>query len=206
MAGGGTANTRYATVAVALHWVLAVLALSMVPVGWWMGDAIQDNDTRAQALTVFPLHKATGMTILALTALRLVWRLTHAPPPLPARMAGWERTLAGATHGLFYGLLFALPLSGWIYASAGWSEAFKMFIDVPTSWFGLFNIPHVPGIAALDEDLRRDVGETAMNVHSKLAWAMLILAGLHVAAALKHHFVDRDDVLARMVPLLKPKA
>ncbi|MDX2233738.1 MAG: cytochrome b [Hyphomonadaceae bacterium] len=200
------ATTRYSAVAIALHWILAILALSMVPVGWWMGDAILDRDTRAQALEVFPLHKATGMTILALTVLRLVWRATHTPPPLPQRMRGWERTAARATHWLFYGLLLALPLSGWLYSSVGWSDAFKTFINVPTSWFGLFDIPPVPGVATLDDDVRRDLGEAAMEVHGKLAWAMLLLAGLHVAAALKHHFIDRDDVLTRMVPLLKPRA
>lgn len=200
------ATSRYSGVAIALHWVLAVLALSMVPVGWWMGDAIQVSATRAQALQVFPLHKATGMTILALTALRLVWRLTHKAPPLPPAMPGWEKLVARATHWLFYGLLFALPLSGWIYSSAGWSEAFKTFISVPTSWFGLFDIPAFPGVATQPDEARRAIGETAINVHSKLAWVMLVLAGLHVAAALKHHVVNKDDVLARMVPFLRPKA
>lgn len=201
-----SANTRYTAVAITLHWVLAILALAMIPVGWWMGDAVLEKETRDQALQVFPIHKAIGMTILALTVVRIVWRLTHKAPPLPQRMAAWEKFAARATHLLFYALLLALPLTGWVYSSIGWSEAFKSFVSVPLLWFGLFEIPPFPGVQTLPEDTRRALGETAIEVHSKLAWAMIVLAGLHVAAALKHQFVNRDDVLSRMIPLLKPKA
>lgn len=199
-------STRYTAVAVALHWILAILAISLVFVGWWMGDAITDPATRAQALKVFPIHKATGITVLTLTLLRLVWRLTHKPPPLPAGMAAWERTVARVSHWAFYALLIALPLSGWIYASAGYSEAFKTFIRVPLSYFGLFVVPDFPGVASQPDEARKAIGLAAVNVHGKLAWVMLALAGLHVAAALKHHFVNRDDVLTRMLPFLKTKA
>lgn len=205
MGSDSTKADRYTKVAIALHWVLAVLSLSMIPAGWWMGDAILDSDTRAQALKAFPLHKATGMTILALTVLRLAWRLTHKAPPLPQRMPIREAFVAQATHWLFYGLLFALPISGWIYASSGWSEAFRTFLNVPTSWFGLFDFPSFPGIAAQPGNARRAIGEAAIAVHGKLAWMLLVLAGLHVAAALKHHVVDKDDVLSRMIPFLKPR-
>jgi cytochrome b561 len=155
---------------------------------------------------VFPLHKATGMTILALTLLRLGWRLTHKAPPLPSAMPAWEKAVARLTHWLFYGLLLAMPVSGWIYSSAGYSEAFHTFINVPVTWFGLFTIPEFPGVSTQPDEARKAVGLAAVNVHSKLAWVMLVLAGLHVAAALKHHFVNRDDVLTRMLPFLKPKA
>ena len=200
-----TTNTRYTTVAIALHWVLAILVLSMIPVGWWMGDAVLVKETRAQALEIFPLHKATGMTILALTVVRLFWRLSHTPPPLPQKMAPWERIVARGSHWLFYGLLLAMPIAGWIYSTAGYSEAFRTFINVPVTWFGLFTVPGFPGIADQPEAARKAIGLTAVFVHSKLAWVMLGLAGLHVAAALKHHFVDRDDVLTRMLPFLKPR-
>ena len=200
-----TTNTRYTTVAIALHWVLAILVLSMIPVGWWMGDAVLVQETRAQALEIFPLHKATGMTILALTVVRLFWRLSHTPPPLPQKMVPWERLIARGSHWLFYGLLLAMPIAGWIYSTAGYSEAFRTFINVPVTWFGLFTVPGFPGIADQPDATRKAIGLTAVFVHSKLAWVMLALASLHVAAALKHHFVNRDDVLTRMLPFLKPR-
>jgi len=199
-------STRYTSVAILLHWILAVLALTMVAVGFWMHDAIQNPATRPLALQVFPLHKATGITILALTAVRLLWRLTHPAPPLPQRMAGWEKLVARTSHWLFYLLLFAMPLSGWIYSSAGYSQAFNTFIRVPLSYFGLFTVPDFPGVAAQPDEARKAIGLTALGAHFYLAWVMLALAGLHVAAALKHHFVNRDDVLTRMLPFLKPKA
>ena len=201
-----TANTRYTAVAITLHWVLAILVLSMIPIGWWMSDAILVKATRAQALQVFPLHKATGITILVLTIARLLWRLSHKAPPLPQKMPAWERTVARGTHWLFYALLLAMPLTGWVYSTAGYSEAFHTFIHVPVTWFGLFHIPEFPGIVGQPDDARKAIGLNAVAVHSKLAWVMLALAGLHVAAALKHHFINRDDVLTRMVPFLKPKA
>ena len=201
-----TASTRYTSVAITLHWVLAILVFSMIPVGWWMGDAILIKETRAQALQIFPLHKATGMTILALTLVRLLWRLSHKTPPLPRLMPAWERFVAQLTHWLFYALLLVMPLSGWIYSSAGYSEAFHTFINVPVTWFGLFTIPEFPGVSAQPDDARKAIGLTAVNIHSKLAWVMIALAGLHVAAALKHHLVNKDDVLSRMAPFLNPKA
>ncbi len=201
-----TTSPRYTTVAITLHWVLAILVLSMIPIGWWMGDAILVKETRAQALEIFPLHKATGMTILALTVMRLLWRLSHKPPPLPQAMQAWEQTVARATHWMFYALLLAMPLSGWIYSSAGYSEAFRTFINVPVTWFGLFTVPEFPGVSTQPDEARKAIGLTAVFIHSKLAWVMLTLAGLHVAAALKHHFVNKDDVLTRMLPFLKPKA
>lgn len=201
-----TSSTRYTSVAIFLHWALAILVLSIIPVGWWMTDALEIPATRAQALQVFPLHKATGITILALTVVRLLWRLTHKAPPLPQRMAPWEKLVARTSHWLFYILLLAMPLSGWIYSSAGWSEAFQTFIRVPLSYFGLFTVPDFPGVATQTDETRKAIGFAAHGIHEKLPWLMLALAGLHVAAALKHHFVNRDDVLTRMLPFLKPKA
>ena len=200
-----TSSTRYTRVAITLHWVIALLIFAMIPVGWWMSDAILEKATRAQALKVFPIHKAVGMTILALTVVRLGWRLSHRAPPLPQKMPAWERLAARATHWLFYVLLLAMPLSGWIYASAGYSEAFHSFISVPLSWFGLFQIPEFPGVSTQPDETRKAIGLTAVAVHSKLAWAMIALAGLHIAAALKHQIVNRDDVLSRMLPFLKAK-
>lgn len=199
-----TSSTRYTTVAVALHWILAVLIIGMIPVGWWMSDAVLDPATRTKAGEAFQLHKSVGFTILGLSVLRLLWRLLHKAPPLPQAMPAWEKHMARATHWLFYFLMIALPVTGWIYVSAGYSVTFERFFPVASSWFGLVEVPHLAPVAGQDEASRKAIGEAAMNVHSKLAWGVIILGGLHVAAALKHHFINRDDVLTRMIPFLRP--
>ena len=193
---------RYSTVAIVLHWLIALAVLSMVPMGWWMSDAIAEPDSQAAAYRVFQLHKSIGLTILALTALRLVWRLVHVPPAPPPGKP-WEHALAGVTHGAFYVLLFALPLSGWLYVSTGWSAPQDRALAVATSWFGLVPVPHLPGVAEASAEARRGLAHGALGAHSLMAWMVLILAGLHIAAALKHQFVDRDGVLSRMLPFLK---
>ena len=193
---------RYSTVAIVLHWTIALAVLSMVPMGWWMSDAIADPGSQDLAYRVFQLHKSIGLTILALTALRLVWRLVHIPPaPPPGRP--WEHALAAVTHAAFYGLLFALPLSGWLYVSTGWSAPQDRALAVATSWFGLVPVPHLPGVAEASTEARRGLAHGALGAHSLMAWMVLVLAGLHIGAALKHQFVDRDGVLARMLPFLK---
>jgi cytochrome b561 len=199
-----TSSARYTTVAVVLHWMIAILILGMIPIGWWMSDAVMDPATRGKAGQAFQLHKSVGLTILALSLVRLVWRLMHKAPPLPQGMATWETSAAKATHWVFYFLMIALPVSGWIYTSAGYSVSFERFFPVATSWFGLFEVPHIPPVATQDEATRKLIGESAMNAHSKMAWGVLILAGLHVAAALKHHLFNKDDVLTRMLPFLRP--
>lgn len=199
-----TSSTRYTTVAIALHWAIAVAILSMIPLGWWMSDAVLDPATRGQAGQAFQLHKSIGLTILALSLVRLVWRLSHKAPPLPQAMPAWEKVVSKITHWLFYFLMIALPVTGWVYTSAGYSVTFERFFPVATSWFGLFEVPHISAIASKSEEARKIIGVNTMNVHSKLAWGVIVLGGLHVAAALKHHLFNRDDVLTRMLPFLKP--
>jgi cytochrome b561 len=154
--------------------------LSTIPIGWY--GATFENDL---AQTATNLHKTIGISILALTLVRLGWRLTHKPPPLPA-MTPALRWIARATHVLFYALLLILPLSGWWMSSA-----------VPERHpfgFGIFDVPFLPvprGFASAGP---------AHFVHTNLAWLMVALAALHIAAALKHQFVDKDDVLSRMLP------
>lgn len=199
-----TSTTRYTTVAIALHWAIAIAILAMIPLGWWMSDAVLDPATRGQAGQAFQLHKSVGLTILVLSLVRLAWRLTHKAPPLPQAMPAWEKTVSKATHALFYVLMIALPVTGWVYTSAGYSVSFERFFPVATSWFGLFEVPHIAAIASKGEEARRTIGINTEFAHSKLAWGVLVLGGLHVAAALKHHLFNRDDVLTRMLPFLKP--
>ncbi|WP_449254012.1 YceI family protein [Brevundimonas naejangsanensis] len=194
--------SRYSAVAIALHWLIAVAILSMIPMGWWMSDAIAQPDTQALAYRVFQIHKSIGFLILALTVLRIVWRLTHPVPALPGAMKGWEQFAARATHAAFYALMLALPLTGWIYVSTGWAVVTDTPLAVATSWFGLFTIPHLPFIEHASEAARRATAWMAMGAHSKLAWGAIVLVALHVGAALKHQFFDRDGVLSHMIPVL----
>ncbi|MQB41019.1 YceI family protein [Rhizobium sp. ICMP 5592] len=193
-------SKRYSAIAIVLHWATALLVISMIPMGWWMVRAINKPDTQQLAYQLFQVHKSIGFAILALTLLRIVWRLTHPVPALPADMKGWERVLARATHVAFYGLLLAIPLTGWVYISAGWAVSTDRPLMVATSWFGLFTIPDLPGLESM-----RSLAFGAMGAHAYMAYGGAVLIGLHVAAALKHHVIDRDGVLAQMLPFLRGK-
>ena len=174
------ARSSYSRTAIALHWVLALLILATIPLGLYGASS---ESAGAQSAT--NTHKSIGILILALTLVRLGWRLTHTPPALPAQMAPILRLLARVSHTLFYVLLLILPLSGWWMSSA-----------VPQRHpfgFGLFDIPFLPvprGFASAGP---------AHFVHVNLGFLMIGLVALHIAAALKHHFIDKDDVLGRML-------
>jgi len=195
--------SRYTPVAIALHWAIAVAIFAMIPMGWWMSEAINEPGSQALAYRVFQIHKSVGFLILALTALRLVWRLTHRTPGMPAEMKTWETFAARATHAAFYGLMLALPLTGWLYVSTGWAVATDQPLAVATSWFGLFTVPHLPFIGEAAAGIRRAVAYQAMGAHGLMAWGAVVLIALHVGAALKHQFINRDGVLAHMIPVLK---
>lgn len=167
---------RYNSVARALHWTMAVLVILNLA-GGLLHDALEDT------INVMPLHKATGILILALTLVRIAWRLTHRPPPLPANVAGAERAGAQAAHAGLYALMLLMPLTGWIMSSAG---------KYPLSFYGLFDVPK---FAVTREDAITGI---AANGHGLLGWVLLALIVLHVGAALRHHFVLRDAVLRRM--------
>jgi cytochrome b561/polyisoprenoid-binding protein YceI len=196
---------RYTAVAILLHWAIALAIAGMIALGWWMGDALEDKATQAQAIAAFQLHKSIGLTILLLSLARLGWRFMHPVPPLPAGMKRWERWAATGTHWAFYVVIIAMPLTGWLYVSTAWNAHTDKHFDVPTLYFGLFKVPHLFGLSQLAEGARAALAELFENFHSKLAWGAIGLTVLHVGAALKHHFVDRDDVLARMVPGLAPE-
>lgn len=191
---------RYTAVAVALHWAIAAAILANLALGWWMHEAIEDADTVARAIAAYQLHKSLGLTILALTLVRLAWRLAHRPPPLPEAMRAWERIAARGVHWAFYALMVVVPLSGWTYASAQWRG--EAPLHVPTLWFGLFQVPHLFDPTALPADERKTIAARNAVAHSWLAWSMAWLLALHLAAALKHRFVNRDGVLASMRPIV----
>ena len=171
---------RYDGFAQLLHWVIAGLIVTQ----FVLADLAEDAPSTMQKLAMFTRHKSFGMTVLMLAAVRLMWRLANPPPALPAGMKNYERTLAKLTHALFYVLLFAMPLSGWLMSSA---RGFTV------SWFGLFSWPNL--IAKNQENF-----ELLKDVHETLATTLFVVAILHILAALKHHFWEKDDVLKRMLP------
>lgn len=174
-----TPPARYGNVAIVFHWLLALAILGAFALGLYMAD-LPLSPTR---LKLFNWHKWLGVSILALSALRLLWRLTHRPPaalPMPA----WQARGAHAVHGLLYLLFFLLPLSGWAYSSAA---------GFPVVWFGVLRLPDfVPADKALAAVLKER--------HETLAWLLAIVVLAHVAAALKHQLVDKDGLLLRMLP------
>ena len=194
---------RYTAVAIVLHWAIAFAILFNIPLGLWMHGRAEANDVSEGVFRAFQLHKSIGLTVLALSVIRVGWRLTQAQPPLPAHMPTWEKRAARVTHFLFYFVMLALPLTGWLYVSAGWSVHTDHPLAVPTRYFGLFHVPDLFGLSHASDDVRATTAFTALKVHWALGWSTLALAALHMAAALKHQFFDRDEVMAHMVPGLR---
>ena len=186
----GNSKTRYGAVAMSLHWLIAAAILFM----FWLGPFMANlPETDERQFPLFQLHKSIGLTILVLSLARLAWRLMNPVPDLPAHMAPWECVTARAVHYAFYVLMIVVPLFGWATVSAA-------PIAVPTMWFGLFEWPHIPFLADLPRAQKQIVEDPLATTHAALAVTMGLLAVLHVAAALKHHFKDRDDVLKHMLP------
>jgi cytochrome b561 len=184
---------RYGNVAVTLHWLIALAIIGMLILGKYMADLPNSDPSK---FDLIQLHKSFGISILALSVLRLVWRLVNKVPPLPAQMPTWERYAAHASHFLLYVLMIGIPLSGWAMVSAS-------PLGIPTIWFGQFEIPHLPGLQGLAD--QRATEDQLKEVHELLGNLMIALLLIHVGAALKHHLWDRDDVLTRMLPFVKTK-
>ena len=177
-----THPTRYTNTAVALHWLMALLIFAAFPLGLYMGN-LPFSPTK---LRLFSYHKWLGVTVFLLVLMRLAWRATHPAPQLPATMTAWERFAAQAGHYLLYLLIFAIPLTGWLMSSAK---------GMQTVYLGVVPLPDLLG---KDKALGRLLQET----HAALNMAMLALVAFHIVAALRHHFVERDGILARMLPFL----
>ncbi|MBS0455603.1 MAG: cytochrome b [Proteobacteria bacterium] len=163
-----------------LHWMVALLIAVQLVLGW-VEASWRQSPTK---LGLFEWHMSTGALVLLLVVLRLAWRLTHAAPSLPDDMPRWERRAAFASHFLLYVAMLALPLSGWVATSAS-GEAFSIFRLVP-----------LPAIAPVDRHLMNVAG----TVHLVLGILLIVLVAIHVAAALRHHLIRRDNVLLRMLP------
>jgi len=173
-----TASNRYSTPAIALHWLIALLIFLAFPLGVYMHELPLSPDK----LKLYSYHKWIGVSVFLLVAIRLGWRLTHTPPALPDGIAAWQRRASAVVHGLLYLLMIAIPLSGWLMSSA---KGFQ------TVWFGVLPLPDLIG-------KNRELGELLAEVHEALNFTLLALVILHVGAALKHHFIERQPFLQRM--------
>jgi len=171
---------RYTRTARVLHWLAALLIFT----GFGLGLYMTDLEFSPDKLRYYAWHKWLGITVFLLAAARLAWRAANPAPALPNAMPTWQRRVAGAAHVMLYVLMVAIPLSGWIYSSA---------TGVSVSYLNLVDLPNL-----VPKD--RELAKTLLLVHQSLNYLLAAVVTVHVSAALWHHFVDRDDVLARMLP------
>jgi cytochrome b561 len=173
-------SNRYTGTAIALHW----LTFAFIACGFALAVYMVDLPISPQKLKYFAWHKWIGVSVFLLALFRLAWRLTHGAPALPADVPQWQQRAAGTLHGMLYALIVIIPLTGWLYSSAA---------GVPTVYLG---IAQLPDLVTKDKAL----AEQLKSVHVTLNYTLLLLIVMHVAAALKHHFIVRNDVLRRMLP------
>ena len=175
---------RYSATAMGLHWLIALMIVAGFYLGWIMTDIPGFTPTK---LKYFSWHKWIGVTVFALAVIRLAWRLTHRAPDMPRGMAPLQKLAAEVAHVFLYVLMLVIPISGYLYSSAA---------GIQVVYLGIVPLPTLIGPdAALKVMLR--------IVHIWLNYTLLALVTVHVLAALKHHFIDRDGLLTRMIPFLK---
>lgn len=171
---------RYTGTAKTLHWLMAILLFGLLALGFYMHDL----PLSPEKLKLFSWHKWAGVTAFLLVLARLGWRVTHLPPALPASMPRTMQLAAHAGHFALYALMIAIPLSGWLMSSA---------LGFQTVWFGVLPIPDL-----LDKN--KELGDLLVVVHKGLNLLFVAVLAGHIGAALKHHFIDKDDILTRMLP------
>lgn len=178
-------SRSYGSIAKTFHWLIAFLIVGQ----FVLANIAEGLPLGMEKIGVLARHKSDGILILMLAVLRIAWRLGNTPPPPEASLTRWQTIASRGAHQLLYVLLFALPLSGWLMSSAK---------NYPVSFFGLVQLPNLvaPSESAF---------QTLLAVHETLATAMLVIAGVHISAALWHHFFKRDNVLRRMLPFAKPR-
>ncbi len=181
--------TRYTKVAITLHWLIAALIIGQL-IG---GKVMMALDGSALKFELFQLHKSFGIIILLLSVARLIWRLTHKAPPLPDHMPSHERLAAKISHIGFYGLMIGIPMAGWAMVSAA-------PVTITTKIFKVIKWPDLPFI-----ERSEGLHKFFENAHEMMSTLIIVLLIIHIGAALKHHFKDKDDVMTRMVPRLRPR-
>lgn len=175
-------NTRYTNSAIFLHWLMALGLVGTFALGFYM-EGLPFSPSK---LKLISWHKWAGIALLALAVIRIVWRLTHRAPALPSGTGKASRLAAHAVHVLLYALLVAIPLTGWLASSAQ---------GVPVVWLGLWQLPDL-----LSKN--QALGEVLQDTHMILNYSLAVVVVGHIAAALQHHFIRKDAVLARMLPFL----
>ena len=176
---------RYTRTAIVIHWIAAFLIIGNLLWGLYMVGL----ELSPAKLKYYSWHKWTGVTIFVLAAIRLLWRLRHPAPALPASMPQWERSAAHLSHVLLYVLFFVGPFTGWLFSSAAGFQ---------TVWFGVLPIPDLVG-------KNKELADVLKLVHKSIGYALGGVIALHAAAAIKHHVHDRDDILVRMLPFLRQR-
>ncbi len=179
-------DERYTPTAIGLHWLIAALMICGFSLGWVMTSIHGLTPTKLRYVS---WHKWIGVTVFALATLRIGWRATHRAPPLPPGMPAWQRAGAHVVHVLLYGLMVAIPITGYLFSTAS---------NVPVVYLGIVPLPR---LIAPDPTLKI-IFKTA---HLILNWTLAALVLAHAGAALKHQWVDRDGLLARMIPFLRTK-
>lgn len=170
--------SHYTRTAVSLHWLIAALVICAFTFGWIMTEL----SISPLKLRMYSWHKWVGITVLTLAVLRVLWRVTHPPPPF-VPMPAWQQRSAHALHGLIYLMLFAIPLSGWSYSNAA---------GYPIVYLSLWRLPDLVA-------KNKELAATLLMVHQTCGWVLAGALGLHVGAALQHHFIHRDDTLRRIL-------
>jgi cytochrome b561 len=174
---------RYGAVAILLHWLMAFLVIGLLALGIYM-VTLPDVGFNTKKITLIIYHKELGLLVLVLLAVRLGWRLTNVLPQLVEHLPDWQKIAARFVHLSFYALMFVLPMTGWLMSSAA---------GIPVSLFGLFTLPD---FLPRDEQLFQRL----IDVHKWLAYVLVLVIVVHVGAALRHHFVFKDDTLRKMLP------
>lgn len=181
----GVNLTYYTLTAVTLHWATAIIVISAAVLGIYMHEL----PFSPAKLQLYSYHKWMGVTVFLLAVIRLAWRSSHPAPPLPPNMPLWEQKAAKGAHVALYGLMLAVPLAGWIMSSA---HGFQ------TVYLGILPIPDLIG-----KD--KELAEALEKVHAAFSLSFMALVILHAAAGLKHHFINKDNVLKRMLGLRTPQ-
>ena len=177
--------STYTKTAVFSHWITLIL----IVLGFSLGLYMVDLKLSPEKLILYSRHKWIGITVLLIAVLRLAWRAFHPTPSMPEATPRWQRGIAQGVHVALYVLILAIPLTGWMFSSAA---------GFSVKYFGVIPLPDLVSKS-------KDLAYLLRDLHETLAWLLAGLVGLHAAAALKHHFIDRDDVLVRMLPFLRRK-